>query len=179
MCVRVYDGGRNAGEMVREERAGRRACGAVLGGVLGRGEARLQGEPVQDSYEIAVHRAGALGDEEEHIVALALRVCVVVVAGGRDPPEAGAAVELRSSGPSDRWPRSFVPSVVTVRCSAVLPKAKRPPSACDAAPPQAREPLPRAGSTRWGVQHLNSVQVCGPLAPKRMMSGTCPSLMCA
>ena len=55
----------------------------------------------------------------------------------------------------------------------MLPKAKRPPSACDAAPPQAREPLPRAGSTRWGVQHLNSMQVCGPLAPKRMMSGTC------
>ena len=48
---------------------------------------------MQYSYEVAVHRAGALGDEEEHIVALALRVCVVVVGGGRDPPEAGAAVE--------------------------------------------------------------------------------------
>ena len=56
---------------------------------------------MQHSYEIAVHRAGALSDEEEHVVALALRVGVVVVGGGRDPSEAGAAVErsLRSVAP--------------------------------------------------------------------------------
>ena len=121
-----------------------------------------------------MHRAGVLGDEEEHVIALALRVGVVVLGGGRDPPKAGAGVR-RSSGPSDWWPCSLVPSVVTVRYSAVLPKAKHPPSACDAALPQAREPLPRAGSARWGVQHLNSMhEVCGPLT----VSPVCRSTQC-
>ena len=95
-CASVYT---TAAEMlarwlvVREEGAGRRARGAVLGRVLGRVEARLHAEPVYLSHEITVHRSGVLGDEEEHVVALALRVGVAVLGAGGDPPEAGAAVE--------------------------------------------------------------------------------------
>ena len=40
-----------------------------------------------------MHRAGVLGDEEEYVVALALRVGVVVLVGGCDPSETRAAVE--------------------------------------------------------------------------------------
>ena len=70
--VRVHDGGRDVGEVVREERAGRRARGAVLGRVLGRVEARLHAELVYRSHEVAPSRCIApefsmqsvsLGDE--------------------------------------------------------------------------------------------------------------------
>ena len=40
-----------------------------------------------------MHRAGVLGDEEEYVVALALRVGVVMLVGGCDPSATRAAVE--------------------------------------------------------------------------------------
>ena len=94
---------------------------------------------MQYSYEVAVHRAGALGDEEEHVVALALRVCVVVVGGGGDPPEAGAAVEWPLGGVavllgSERVDDEVLGGFSEGEASAVGLR--------DGALPQAREPVP-------------------------------------
>ena len=61
-------------------------------------------ELVQRLHEVAVHRSGALGDEEEHMVALALCVGVVVLGGGGDPPAASAAVERPLGGEGGRAP---------------------------------------------------------------------------
>ena len=110
---------------------------------------------MQYSYEIAVHRAGALGDEEEHIVALALRVCVVVVGGGRNPPEAGAAVERslrsvasllrpeRGDGEVLRGVAEGEAPAVGLRRSAAPPQAREPPRV-------AVGPIAEGRCTRYG-----------------------------
>ena len=72
--VRVDDGGRDGGEMVREEAARRGAARAVDGGVVDAGEAdRLRGGAEQ-AGELGVARARWLGDEEVGEVALVRRV---------------------------------------------------------------------------------------------------------
>jgi hypothetical protein len=57
----------------------------------------------------------------------------------------------RRQGPSAFAPRSGTPRLSTMRASSVLPMAKRPPSAVEAAPPLSVEPRPMAGETWKGV----------------------------
>ena len=61
-----------------------------------------------------------------------------------------------------------VDSEVLCSCSRAAEAEAAAVGLHDGAPPQAREPFPRAAPLKWGEQHLNSMQACGPPTPKRM-----------
>ena len=77
------------------------------------------------------------------------RVSVVVGCRRAHPSVAPGRAPARCSGPSAGAPRSATPRTATMRASSVLPNAKSPLSAVEAAPPHSREPWPRATAVRY------------------------------
>ena len=144
--ISLHNGPRDGGGVCGAHRnwkegARRRGRDAVAGGVVRRAQARRAAELAQDGRERGGERARGLGDEQ--VTPLPRRCASAYwwsdVAATQPVP---AWSPLRRKGPSARSPRSATPSTSTMRCSSVLPIANCPPSARDAAPPFAAEPLP-------------------------------------